>query len=293
MPTKPSRDTHATTVSSSPVSTTQEQVEISNSGLECLMSCPRKYYWRYERKIQSLGENQAPPLVWGSAIHKGLEVRGSGGDLSTACEAFRSVFTMESAPKYTIQGGMLALKDYYERYQTEPYEVIENEYKFRVKVNGFVFIGIFDKVLWNRETKRIVVMDHKSTGRLGQDFYESANPNSQFTGYIYCADCEFGEVDTLIIDGIMVPYAYKTKPMVGECERFSTQRTEWELEEWKRNTEHHLKSLHQYREQGYFPKSDKGFTCKWCGFRELCLIPQPYNEVEIPEEEFQARERRK
>ena len=212
-------------------------------------------------------------------------MEGQEVGLDVLIQEFNSIFTVEAPPKHTLKGGHLALKEYVERYRDERFKTIAVEHKFEVRINGYVFKGRQDRVVFDPLDGKHKVVDIKTTGKMGDSFHEQANPNQQFTGYIYVGNCEWGEIDTLVVDGVLVPYDYKeykgqTKVMTADFERIETSRDEFELEEWKRGVEVTLDSLRRYQEIDYYPKWDNGYKCSQCGFRELCLMPVDYRKVE-------------
>ena len=44
----------------------------------------------------------------------------------------------------------------------EKYEILTVEEKFEINIAGYLFVGIADLVLRDKETKEIIVIDHKS-----------------------------------------------------------------------------------------------------------------------------------
>lgn len=271
----------------------ERKPSVSPSGIECLQSCPRRYYWNYEREFIPAGCDASPALFFGAGIHKALEVRHNGASIKEAITEFRKLFTIEKPPKHTFKGGELIIKEYYREYEDDDYEVSHNEYEFEVPINGFSLRGRFDKVGKLQQYGVIMPLDHKTAGKLGEDFYMQCTPNGQFTSYIYAANELFGNVNTLIVDGILKPYAYKTKPMVVAFDRHLVTRTDYELAQWKRNTEVLLGNLARYREENFFPMHDNGYYCMQCSYRELCLIPMDASEIEPPEEMYKKKEERK
>lgn len=199
------------------------------------------------------------------------------------------MFKVESPPKHTIAGGELVLKEYFDRYDNDELETIANEEWFEVPVNGYIIRGRLDKRAYSHVLGKNVIIDHKTTSRLGQDFYDQCNPNGQFTTYLWIGRKLF-DIDTLVVDGILTPYQYKTKPMVTDFERVVVTRTDFELDEWVDGVHSRLADLKRYRSENYYPKSDRGYQCtKLCEFRELCLIPDHAYNIE-PDDGFKKRE---
>lgn len=269
------------------------------------MSCPRKFYWKYERSIVPIEETvMGAPAMFGIALHKALEYRAKGADFVEAMEAFRSVYPESLDPRYSIESAYWILHTYYERYANEKVEYLESEYEFTVQIGNFAIKGRFDQICYLPEHKTLAVMDHKSTSEMGEKFYDMCNPNNQFSSYIYAADCEFGNIDSLVIDGILVPYTYKRTPKKGtgdyitwgedkeqrwiqpDFERVITKRTEMQKEEWKCNMSALCAQIDKWADDKFWPAFERAYVCanKWshCPYRELCLVGGDPETIEPP-----------
>ena len=272
----------------------QDEIILSNSAVETAETCPTKYYWRYVRRIVPVEEGDVAALSFGLAIHKGLEVRGNGQALGDAIEAFEEMFPTDLSPKHTRKAGKLILKEYYDRYEAEPVRVLENEkmYKYTDE-QGWAYRGRIDKLI--ELGGEIMIMDHKTTSNLGSAFYASTKPNGQFSGYIFLVGQVNPAVKSLMVDGLLTPYPYKTKPLATEFQREVTTRSELELELWYENIQSIVCGIRKWAKTGTYPKYDRGWNCanRWqeCPYRNLCLIPARVADIDPPKGLYKEREK--
>ncbi len=290
-------------------------LKISNSALETAMTCPRKYYWKYERKIVPTDSGGSAPLDFGIALHRALELRGMGHSLKECQAAFVELFPRSLGPSHTVQSGLAILDAYWAHYASDTMEVLHNEYPFEVCLGPVTIFGRLDKVVYLPILDKLAILDHKSTTKFGRSFLDMHNPNSQFSTYIFGGDCEFGDIDTLLVDGILVPYQYKREPkdkegqryqvesidgspawIIPAFERVPTTRSPKDKESWKQNILSWTYNILKWQNDEFWPRADRSYLCsgKWanCPYRELCIIPDQPCNIEPPAGLFKEKERR-
>jgi len=128
-------------------------VRINSSSLSLILSCPRKSYYVLHRKLRSISES--PALIFGSAIHKALEVFYSHPyakrdipakfkeysdmmafgkpapepehflykAISAFVEAAQPLAALPDTDKRSITNGIWILQEYFKTYIHDPYEV--------------------------------------------------------------------------------------------------------------------------------------------------------------------------
>lgn len=132
------------------------KVRINYSSLDLIQTCPRKSYYQLERKLQS--RNETPATLYGSAIHKALEVfyshqarvRTMPKDflkhaelipfgtvpptdhfLYTAvekfCEVAKPLAALPDTDKRSLSTGVWTLYHYFQTYLEDPYVVYCDE----------------------------------------------------------------------------------------------------------------------------------------------------------------------
>ncbi len=98
---------------------------VTTSSLKCFRACPRKYYFRYELGVKSLGMSDA--LRFGRLWHAGLEhYWRSGFDLEAGIAAMQAA---ESDPYELVKASVL-LEGYHARWADEPMTLLGVEVEF-------------------------------------------------------------------------------------------------------------------------------------------------------------------
>lgn len=270
------------------------KITISNSSLEAAQQCPTKYYWKKIRNLSKKSLLNKAPMIFGSAIHLALEEKGKGADLDEALLAFTEEFPSDLGGIYTVAGGELMIKKYYEKYEKDNLKPLLNEQKFTIDYEDFILEGIIDKIVEDQDSGELLVMDHKTTGRMTENFYTMGNPNQQFTAYIHAASCEFDpSIDTLVVDGLLVPYPYKSKEWHTELVRYRTSRSQEDLDYWVKNTSIKIKQIEHYKESGFWPRNEQAYMCSQCDYQILCMSGSDCSKIEAPASMYEQNKPRK
>lgn len=140
------------------------------------------------RWVLGLTGTRVPTWAWfGTAIHKALEVRYpvglKRGHMSDVLAAFEEAIDGETGKIYTegyeldeeevvgaTELGKAMLLGYAKRYgRDQHWQVIHTEQPFQIDVRDpktgrrlVVYCGTFDMVVWDRQTQRFYVVDHKT-----------------------------------------------------------------------------------------------------------------------------------
>lgn len=134
---------------------------ISVTELRTRMRCRREHQYAYVMRRRPA--EKAEPLELGTLVHRGLEEWWTTrGNFDAAITAIRSV---ESDPWLAVQAeGMLV--GYHARWHetARRYEPLEVEDFFRVPRNGYDLGGAMDAVVRERDTGRVLLVEHKTTG---------------------------------------------------------------------------------------------------------------------------------
>lgn len=167
------------------------------------LDCPLKYNYRYVRHLVS-GVSRQTAAEFGQGIHAALASWYVDKDVVKATNLFKRCFEEDPEdPKRTHKMGEWILANYHKTYQDQPHKLIANEIPFEVDLpNGNKHIGRIDKILeWDG---CLWLMDHKTTWELGAKFFNMAEPNLQFPGYVYAARKLGYPVVGYIVDAILV-----------------------------------------------------------------------------------------
>lgn len=260
-------------------------VRINSSSLEIIQTCKRKAYYALHKGY--VGQEESAALLFGTAVHKALEVwyshpKAKRSDAAPlAIEAFHkaceSLQTLDATDKRHPNNGEKTLESYFEKYKDDPFEVLHDDYgsiverrfEFELYCDDYLKIIIFgtiDVVLKNIETGTIIIADHKTTSALGTDFYQRCKPNHQYTCYVMGAQKALGlKTDLFMVNGLQVA---KTKK---EFARQVTQRTPEDFNEF---TQAVLWAVRAYLDDTW-PMGPVSSCTMWggCGYRQICEVP--------------------
>ncbi len=166
--------------------------------------CRRKWYARHWLNLVPLEASSA--LQFGIGIHAALDVLyKSDWDLDAAVECWREQHILPDV-KRTSGVGELLIREYHDVYINQDMEALHNEVRWTLPVEykGYEFnlMGRIDRVI--RQFKKIWIMDHKTTTRLGATYFEQFNPNFQVSIYTKAGLEYFGEIAGMMIDAMFV-----------------------------------------------------------------------------------------
>ncbi len=312
------------------------EVRINSSSLSIILSCPRKAYYTLHRNLRSRSE--AAALVFGSAIHKALEVFYSHPRTArTIPPRFKEIsdllafnpdaaeeqthflydaikaFVAAAAPlaalpdgdKRSIPNGIWILQEYFKSYINDPYVIYRDE-------NGpvtertaeavlheepglrIILFGTIDAVLQHELNKNVLPTDHKTTSRLGSDFFNRLKPNHQYTGYLFLAQKVLGlETDEFMVNGIEVKEKPKTARGKGvSFSRQPTKRNETDMQEFKDAVIWATKSYLQWADTNNWPIGNVDACTMWggCNYLEVCSAPDKLRENLLDAKYYEPKE---
>lgn len=258
----------------------------SYSSLSTLAKCARKYYYGYELGLES--RDPAVPLRLGNAVHVGLHILHTGGDIDTAVgkavEEWGD-FRVPPASKHAfVTPGFIeaVLRNYAEDRaefiagtQAMDFGGFVAEAKAEAEIaQGVVVKGLLD--LPTRIGDNYVLIDHKTTGDwLSSYWAEQFEFSHQLRIYIAMLRVLTGlPFDRAYINGIYVgekadeAWGKKKSPrsaLYGPY-LFSEAHLQ-ETEEWIRATQALTK---YYQTLNVWPQNDTTRGCQGCEFRQVC-----------------------
>lgn len=247
----------------------------SNSSLNCFAECPRRYYLRYPAQLRHRTATNHP-MEYGSAMHEGLAVLGKEGTLEEAQAAFKKAYPVQLDPSdqaRTVANGVQTLAWYVREYEAdaEMYEVLEVE---ELNKGDDDFVVKLDRVVKERDTGRILGMDHKITGSyLDYKWWGKFEPNSQISEYIRFIKEKYDYCDGFIIDGIGMRYrsrAYKGEP-AGFWARFERQtfnRRDDQLADDYQDRLYWIERIESARSTNHWGKNTE--ACWNCDYKDIC-----------------------
>ena len=232
---------------------------VDNSTLSAFARCPSYAIMRYHLGYTS--RDEAAALKAGTAFHAAMEVHLRGGAWHAVNEAFNANY--EEWAKANVDGddrlsfynvGRI-LECWCDDHplETLPYYVhpdfIEVGVAQPLDDNGdYVITGRFDAAVQSWDRDDWYVMDHKTTGRLDQNFVRKFQMDSQMSTYIWVLSQTVPNVVGAYVNAIelkRLPSDTKRKckdhgVVYAECghlhynsQLFMVQRTPAELDEWR------------------------------------------------------------
>ena len=248
--------------------------------MSTFLTCRRKYKFRMVDNIVPKIPAMAPEF--GRCIHKALDNWYKSKDPNRASDEFKAMYHEELSldDKRTHQMGEWIIHNYHEKYIDQPFEVLEYEHEFSIKLpNECKLIGRMDKLIkWDNV---IWVMDHKTTSSLGPQFFKSHTPNLQFDGYTYAArklgyDCKGVLVDAILVAKGLLPGPGKNGNLTPLARDFAYRTDEqlviYEQAIQKIQQDIQLCSLNsEYDDAVYYPNYDACIYYGECPYRRICI----------------------
>lgn len=252
------------------------------TSLSTFLRCRKRYYWRFVRGLVGKQPQTAPEF--GKAIHKALDTWYKTHDPVQTITTFNTNFIENPADeKRTIRVGEKLLHLYMEKYAHEGFKILATELPFCVPIKdkGFNLIGRIDKILdWDGAC---YVMDHKTTSRLGYEFFYKIKPNMQFDGYIWAArqlgypTCSGIVLDALLVaKGLCIPAQLAKLQPLG---RDHSTRTDKELEDYINKICFIVEDIRKCYETGVWYENTES-CCDFisCPYRTICKEEKSLHE---------------
>lgn len=244
------------------------------SSLRTYMSCPRKYYWKYVRHLQ-LKDDDSPALDFGTAVHQALEVWYNTGEEEEMLETFHEFWDERfSDKKRTHEKGEKLLTSYVEKYDSEPFEIIgEPEQVFELELFNTIFVGKMDLVI-RYPDQFDMILDHKTSTRMGRNYFKSFNPDIQMTGYTIAGRAIYPELD---IKGAIVNVLYFTMRKMDFFREMFLQQ-DWEIDRWFELYRELTREIMERPRDDYKAwRINDSYCIRWgeCPYRDLCTVEEP------------------
>lgn len=203
--------------------------------LSTFTTCPRKYDYQFNKGKRLKVPQTA--LDFGSGIHLALDEWYTSRDVEKSISVFKEAYTeqLDIDNKRTHELGEWMIRNYDTVYRDQPWKVVATEMPFTIPLGGdFNFIGRIDKVIeWN---DTIWIVDHKTTSSLGPTYTRMAEPNAQFTGYVWAARKLGHNARGIIIDALLTANGIlqaSSRARLTPTLRYDSYRTDEALAEWE------------------------------------------------------------
>ena len=244
------------------------------TALSTFLRCRKRYYWRFVRDLVGKAPQTAPEF--GRCIHKALDIWFTTHDQAKTISTFNTLFVENPADeKRTIRVGEKLLSLYMDKYDHEGFKVIKSEIPFAapVRAGGFTLIGRIDKII-DRDGA-VYVMDHKTTSRLGYEFFYKIKPNMQFDGYIWAArQLGFPTCSGILLDALLVAKGLITPVQLAKLQplaRDISMRTDEELDRYIQNICLIVDDIRKcYETDIWYDNTESCCDFIECPYRKLC-----------------------
>lgn len=217
----------------------------------------------------------------------------------TAAEPLRG---LPDTDMRSIPTGIYLLQHYFKTYINDPYvihcddkgpmterfceAVFHEDEKLKV-----ILFGTIDFVLKHEVNGNIIPGDHKTTSRLGNDFFIKCKPNHQYSAYIFLAQNALGiNTEDFIVNALQV----KAKPLTARgtppsFARQVTNRTPEDLEELRQSVMFAVRAYLAAQESGVWPMGHVNECSSYggCQFHDVCSAPANLRK-NILEHKFQT-----
>jgi hypothetical protein len=269
------------------------------SRIDLFHTCPRRYYYRHElHLVPADGGSNNDALTFGSAIHAALELHYKGvGWLMVPCphrnpmdgecpfcrdgmtrnlfarflEKFPSNLETERRMQIT---GLRLLAKYLEHYRSEPFEVHAIEQPIIFPIDDFYFVGKIDLLItwpdWH-------ITDHKTAGRVSDNYHRGFRIHTQITGYMLAASAAIGEpVSKAVVNTLVVPAGAKPVEPEKHFVRRITTRNQGDFDEWYMTIRSAVADVRRARQTDTWPQRSSGCFSynRQCEYWDLCTVAQ-------------------
>jgi hypothetical protein len=288
-----------------------------NSTLEKFQSCQREgQFYVWERRCGA----PTAALNLGSAMHEAWELLYlygfSNETLSLCLQRIVDHYTVHplSDDWRTCEFALNAFGAYYRQYSAHENLVpvnhnghlfVENAFEIllgSINVDGFIDCPIRGRTYVKRLNiywigkidiavnfmDQLLVVDHKTTSRLGNTFWDKFQLSGQMLGYAWALQQIFGEPCA----GVIVNVAAFRKPTkTGTSCEFHRQPYYYQpdaIDEWKVDTLTSISDFIASSVRGTFPPSKCNCIRVWgkCGYFDVCCLPRKNRKALLKSSEF-------
>ena len=256
---------------------------LSNSSLSAFVKCPAYGMFKYvlnlsKKESKSLSSNSN--ILFGSVVHKALEVYGQTNSLEKAIENLYTnpqALSLSSNSKKSLAAADVLVRK--EIRILEPFHIVDVEKDFKFQLGEHSWIGRWDLVIKDKGLTYLV--DYKTTG----DNEFQLRPNNQIISYFVGASSYFKN-----LGGV---YIHVLRASDCTIQPFFIRPSPSEIDEWKDDTIWQMKQISSYVDLGIFPKNPASCNLyrRPCEYLPLCRSFGKVREALI-KSEYVKEERR-
>jgi len=248
--------------------------EVDYTMLSTFLRCRKRYYWRIVRGIVGRAPQTAPEF--GRCIHKALDNWFKFHNKEQATLEFLTSFKENPADEKRTNAVAKKLLDlYFEKYDHEGFKVLQSEIPFTVPIpdTDKALMGRIDKIIeWDGA---VYVMDHKTTSRLGYEFFYKIKPNMQFDGYIWAArQLGYPTCSGILLDALLVAKGLTIPSQLARLQplaRDLSVRTDDDLKRYITNVKSIIEDMYIcYQTDDWYENTESCCDFIECPYRKIC-----------------------
>ena len=248
--------------------------------IDTFQTCRKKYYYWGVRHLQT--RTKSPALLFGGAIHDALDLYYTKG-LDVALENFRETYQdRETDDLRTVANGVKLMEWYAKVYHTEPFEIMgKPETGFVFPIGDVLWGGRMDLPVKWKQDGSLWIMEHKTTSKVGFNFFNQFDLDKQITGYILAMEAFTGQTVQGCLVNLLQPWkevkrvTAKTKKPEDHFIRAPQTRTKELKERFKLNVHRIVRDINWCEENNEFYEAEKKDICFYynydCPYKGLCL----------------------
>lgn len=252
---------------------------LDNTMAEAFERCARLYFLRHVLGLRPIRRSAA--LGYGGLIHEALDTWYETKDTDKVAEKLLSAEFEEIEDDFRTRArAVQKMKDYMDWYGDEKDwldngmdDIILTETAFDLKDDlGFRWGGKIDLVVIYREEPW--VMDHKTTARFGDSYWDQFRNSSQMAGYVWAASILHGRPITGVLINCIVTHKIP-KPASAQLHRAPIYYDAMKIEEWKQSKIRTYQNIYRCMMEEYWPPCWRNCTDKYgkCPFFSVCSAP--------------------
>jgi len=209
---------------------------LTNSERSKYRRCPRSWYYTYQ--LGRVPVMIPEPLFFGSAIGEALDaVWNKDGDPIHIFSAYIKKHGYKDEEKLlaVYYKGVAMLTVYQEVYtdDLERYELVDTEQRVKLNLGNVTLRGAIDKVLRDKQTGRLIVLDHKTSKDdiedPSGDFWQIKMLDPQLVGYAQALSQASDEPVDMMYDVIRKHSSLGPKLRKGVRKKKEESAEEWEM----------------------------------------------------------------
>ena len=248
--------------------------------------CPRKWFLKYILGL--IPDKTGPALIFGSAMHKGLEAFYKGTQsLDEMVRAFVDELgsregEYSDSTKYTedLSTGPRLLKEWFKTWGEDEltnYEILEVEQEHVVHFgpdDSLIMTVRLDQLVKDKSTGIHYVKDLKTTGWSAGKIYQQTDLGDQMTCYIWAANKVYPEIP---IHDAIVDILYHRGQVVTATRPEPLYRTKWDLMAFElgmygliNELSEKVDLLKEYPPEVLFPRNGNNCGQFGCEYLDIC-----------------------